>query len=116
MHRLAGDYELVQSSAHHVVVVPESGWTPETPIIPSKVVEVGTDGRFILAKRQHLKHGNGGYEEPVEGEFDFWILDTRAPAVYGPFDSEECGNKRRELGVSDQLQLQGVGSLSPYRE
>lgn len=118
MHPLAGDYVLGRTSAHQVAISPQS-WTDDTPRIPSKVVEVGWDDRFILAKRQHLQRRGGsttvGYEEPIEGKFDYWILDTQRPEVFGPFDEAEFGVKRKEFGVPDQIRLQNVDSLSTYR-
>ena len=112
---LVGNYQLVRTSAHQVTIVPIGGWSEGTPTIPSKVVEVAFDDRFILAKRQHLKpRPNSGYEEPVAGEFDFWILDTGDPKTFGPFDEAEFGVKREELGISDRIQLRDANSLSPY--
>jgi hypothetical protein len=119
-HSLAGDYELVQTSAHQVVIVPKNGWSNDSPTIPSKVVEVAFDDRFILAKRQYLKRRrispSDGYEEPIAGEFDYWILDTRGPTVSGPFDEAEFAVNRKELSISDQLQMQATSSLHPSRQ
>ena len=114
---LVGNYQLVRTSAHQVTIVPIGAWGEGTPTIPSKVVEVAFDDRFILAKRQHLKpRPNSAYGEPVAGEFDFWILDTGDPKAYGPFDEAEFGVKRQELGISDQIQLRDADLLSPYRQ
>lgn len=119
-HSFAGDYELVRTSVHQVIIVPKGGWSDDTPKIPSKVVEVAWDDRFILAKRQHLKRRgmspSDGYEEPVDGKFDYWILDTRRPTGYGPFDEAEFGNQRKELGISELLPMRDVSSFSPYRQ
>jgi hypothetical protein len=112
---LVGNYQLLKTSADQVTIVPIGGWSESTPTIPSKVVEVAFDDRFILAKRQHLKRRpNGGSEEPVANEFDFWILDTGSPKAYGPFDEAEFGVKSKEFGISDQIQLRDANSLSPY--
>ena len=116
---LAGDYEIVQTSAHQVSITPKGGSSDGTPIIPSMVVEVAFDDRFILATRQHLKHRsqspNDHYEEPVQGKFDYWILDTNGPSVTGPIDEAEFAIKWTELGISDQLQMQSASSLNPAR-
>lgn len=119
-HSLAGDYELVQTSAHDVEIVPKGAWSDDAPIIPSKVVEVAFDDRFILAKRQHLKRRgmspSDGYEEPIDGKFDYWILDTRGPTVFGPFDEADFGVNRKKLGISDQLQMRVASSLNPSQK
>lgn len=113
---LVGNYQLVRTSAHQVSIVPVGGWSEGTPIIPSKVVEVAFGDRYILAKRQHLKpRSNSGVEEPVD-EFDYWILDTAAPALYGPLDEPAYADKRKELAVANSLQLRDADSLSPYRQ
>src|SRR5665213_2296891 len=46
---LVGNYQLVRTSAHQVTIVPIGAWGEGTPTIPSKVVEVAFDDRFILA-------------------------------------------------------------------
>lgn len=110
---LSGDYELVRSSAHTIMVVPVDGWNNEIPIIPEKVLEIAWNKQFILAKRQGLKrrspdNPNDTYMEPDDSVFDYWILDTTIPQVYGPLTLEEFKNKRTELSVPDELILQDL--------
>jgi hypothetical protein len=108
---LAGEYLLFRSSAEQIQISPES-YGSKTPIIAPKVVEVAWSDRFILAKRQALK-ARGGFpgddlQVPVDGKFDFWILDTAAPKVYGPFDEPAFRARRAELGVPTGLRLKDV--------
>jgi hypothetical protein len=109
-YALAGKYQLWRTSAHQVMIAPT--YTSETPIIPAKVIEVAWDSRFILAKRQELKRRsqspNDTYMEPLDGQFDYWIIDVSGPTLYGPFDESAFRAKRREIAVPDSLHLKDV--------
>lgn len=115
---LAGDYFLQRSSAHEVHITPSSGWSPETPIIPTKVIECAVDRHFVLAKRQGLKRRSPNnpadtYEEPDPYVFDYWILDTNAPRVFGPLDIEQFNRMKHEFGISESTVLKDVYSFRP---
>ena len=112
---LAGDYKLHRSSAHQVMISPD-GWSSDTPIIPTKVLECAVDRHLILAKRQGLKrrspnNPNDTYEEPDPTVIDYWILDTSTPQVFGPMSEDEFKRKRRELGVSEKIELKDINSF-----
>jgi hypothetical protein len=111
---LAGNYQLNRTSSHEITITPKDGWTDETPIIRAKVVEVAWNDRFILAKRQGLKFRGSfpgdKYELPDPDKFDFWILDTQGPKLFGPFDESEFANKRNEMKISESLILKDVYS------
>ena len=118
--KLCGGYILARTSAHSVTIVPEKGWNDKTPIIFPKVIEVGHDKRFIVAKRNVMKQRNPdqtitSYDritnygmELDPGVFDYWILDTAAPIAYGPLTWEEYTDKRSELGIPDSVVLKDV--------
>lgn len=115
--RIAGDYSIHRTSAHQIQIAPTS-WNDATPIIPTKVIECNTDGRFVIAKRQGLKRRspdtpNDSYEEPDPRVFDFWILDTRTPKVYGSLTFEQFTAKKNELGIASSLRLKDVYSFRP---
>ena len=115
--RIAGDYSIQRTSAHQIQIAPD-GWNDSTPIIPTKVIECNTDGRFVIAKRQGLKrrspnNPNDTYEEPDPLVFDYWILDTRTPKVYGPLTVEQFTAKITELNVPSSLRLKDVYSFRP---
>ena len=111
---LCGGYEIVRSSAHQIHVAPICGGMTDTqPIIPAKVVELGHDERFIIAKQNHLKRRSphdpqDTYMEPDPGVFSYWILDTKTPQVYGPFSEIDFAKKREELHVLPTLKMQNV--------
>ncbi len=115
--KLAGEYSIYRSSSHQISITPE-GWSDDTPIIPTKVIECAVDRHFILAKRQGLKRRNPNdpndtYEEPDPNVFDYWILDTVAPKVYGPLDTAQYKSMRQELGVTESTELKDVYSFRP---
>lgn len=126
---VAGDYQLVRSSAHEIKVTPKSGWTEDTPIIPSKVVEIAWDKKFVIAKQQGLKrkypdNPDNTYMEPDENVINYWILDTEKPygplnekeknllkpKIYGPFNKEQFKEQRSLLKVPEVLILKDVKS------
>ena len=105
-------YTLWRSSAHQIAV--EQGSSLGTGI-PPKVVELGHNNDFIIAKQNHLRRRNEGtpsdtYEEPEPGVFSFWILDLRPSQVktFGPLTENEFAAKRSELGVPQDLKLRDV--------
>ncbi len=110
--KLCGDYYVHRTSAHQIQVSPVV-WREDTPIIPTKVVELGHDERFIIAKQNHLKRRspddpNDSYMLPDPGVFSYWILDVHAPQSYGPMNQDEFLRKRVELGVPDGLRMKDV--------
>ena len=50
-------------------------------------------------------------EEPDPDVFDYWILDTSAPSVFGPFDLEGFRSKKRDLGIPESIILKPVNSF-----
>jgi len=110
--KLCGDYYIHRTSAHQIHVSPMR-WNDNTPMIPTKVIELGHDQRFIIAKQKHLKRRSPNnpkdtYMEPNPGVLDYWILDVTIPKVYGPFSSKEFYKKRIELKVPHDLKMKDV--------
>jgi len=110
---LIGNYKLFRSSAHEVQVIPTSGYQSTTPIIPTKVIEIAWDDKFILAKQVPLltnkdTSDSKKYGTPNETVINYWILDTSVPKVYGPFNSKDFEENKQALGVPSDLILQDV--------
>lgn len=115
--RVAGDYSIQRTSAHEIQIAPDV-WNASTPIIPTKVIECNTDGRYIIAKRQGLKrripnNPNDTYEVPDPSVIDYWILDTTTPKVYGPLTLQQFKVKTTDIGVAPSLRLKDVYSFRP---
>jgi hypothetical protein len=113
---LGHGYAIWRTSAHQIQVSPE-GWGSETPIIPPKVVELGHNGTWVIAKQQHLRRRSlsptDTYEEPDPGVFSWWILRLDKPQVWGPLSQPEFGAKREELGVPANIKLRDVNGYRP---
>ena len=86
------------------MIAPDGGWDEKTPVIPTKVVEVAWDERFVIAKQQIVRLGE---------KYQFWILDTTVPKIFGPFEESAFKEKRNELGISESLVLKDV---YPYKK
>ena len=110
-------YFINRTSAHQIFISPQ-GWSSETPIIPTKVIEAAHDSIWIIAKQQHLQrrspnNPNDTYEEPKADSFSYWILNTKTPRVWGPLTSQEFSDKKKELGVNSNLELRSVYDFRP---
>lgn len=117
---LCGKYHLIRSSAHTIKVSPMS-YGSSTPIIPVKVVELGHDSRFVIAKQNVLRRRSPDnpqdtYMEPDPGNFQYWILDTKTPEVYGPLTKEAFDKKRKELGAPNAIRMKDVYSYRPQNK
>jgi Protein of unknown function (DUF3997) len=108
---LPGQHQMVRTATQHVQIVrqaPHNG----TSVIPPNVVEIATDGRIVLVKRQLLV-AEGGFpsrnvEKLLDRSFDYWILDTEKSASYGPLSEDEFLARRGEFGAADRLPLMDV--------
>lgn len=111
-YELTGGYTLYRTSAHGVSISTQSDSISTKPGIPSKVVEVAWDSRFIIAKQNPFKSRNkfsgDNYEIPDESIVNYWILDTSIPRVYGPFEINEFTESRRKLAIPEYLTLRSV--------
>ena len=117
---LSNDYFIHHTSAHQIVVAPIS-FNDETPIIPTRVIEVGYDQNFIVAKQQLLERlnpdtPNDGLLAPIPDAFQYWILDFQAEKFHGPLTLEDYRSKRTTLGVPETIQLSSVYDYRPATE
>lgn len=109
--KLCGGYSVKSGSAHSIEVSLEN-WNHVAPFISAKVVALGHDERFIVAKQNHLKRlsPNDTYMVPDPGCFSYWILDVSIPKAYGPLTEDEFKSKRKALGIPDALTLKDINS------
>ncbi|WOO43749.1 DUF3997 domain-containing protein [Rubellicoccus peritrichatus] len=115
---VSNGYSIWRTSSHQISIAPDSYVSGSTAIIPTKVIECDFDERFVIAKRQGLRQSNpddthSTHKEPDPSVFDYWILDTSQAVVYGPFNSNEFREKRKELGVPNSLALKNVYDFKP---
>lgn len=113
---LPGGYAVVRTSAHEVAIRKQEGegvWGGE--IVPAKVVQVGWDDRYILAKQAGLrndpKRTDGSYQIPDETIVAYWIVDPQTNEVYGPMTEENFAARKKALGIEESVTLKAVDSL-----
>lgn len=111
-YNIVNDFELIRSSAHEIKIIPKDGYTIENEIIPTKVVEVAWNNRYVIAKQYGMKkaypeEADNTYEVPDEAVVNYWILDTESKDRYGPFSYEEFSIKLQEFNLTN-LQLKPV--------
>lgn len=100
---LSKEYSLLRTSGNNITIVPKSDYQDgmwEENVIPSKVVEVGWDADYIIAKQQDYP----------KNEFYYWILNINEEYVEGPFILSEFQEKSIEYGISD-LELKSVDDI-----
>lgn len=105
---LPNNYLLDASPAHHIVLYRADGISIDMQnYIPPKVVELGWNSRYIIAKQYGMKkeypnNPDNDYEIPDESKIYYWILDTEEQIKYGPYESfKEYTSKINELGIQD---------------
>jgi hypothetical protein len=99
-------YHIFRPSAFKVSVSPNS-ITPKSHRIPTHVIQWDFDSTFVIAKRIGVMptFEDTSISEPDSNIFDYWILNTSIPKVYGPLTLDEFMKLRENLGVSDSLSL-----------
>ena len=80
-------------------IIAPKRWNDTTPIIPAKVVVYKITGRYVAAKREVIKEGKH-VSEMLTGKYDFWILDTLKPEVFGPMDKRDFVIQISRWGLS----------------
>ena len=83
--------------------------------IPTKVVQVGYDERYVIAKQYEMKkkypnNPSNTYEIPDETKVCYWILDTIERKKYGPYNSKEQFDKKLNEFSIGNLQLKELDS------
>jgi len=99
-------------------MIAPQGWSADTPIIPTKVIELDHDERFVIAKQQLLERRSpnnpkDSYEQPKPNAFQYWILDLQKPDVHGPLTLDEFVTIRTQLAVPNELTLHNVYDYAP---
>lgn len=106
---ITNDYELVRSSSHNIIIVPDDGWNNEIAIIPSKVLRLNDYEDYIIAERQGLT-GKSQYEieTPDENVKDYWILDTENNWVLKNLNFSDFQRKLDSLKIPKDIELVDV--------
>lgn len=107
---LPGDFSVRRSSGSQVEIASQSA----LPGIPAKVVEIGWDKRFIVAKQQMLKNRgdfpDDTFQVPYPGKYQFWIIDVPHTNRIGPLDESAFAAKKKSLGVPDSIKMKPPGA------
>jgi hypothetical protein len=100
---ISNGYYYHSTSSVNRFIAPER-WNDETSMIPRRVVRYKDSGDWVSAKRDILL--DQGERVPISsGTFDYWLLNTLEPRVYGPYNHAEFTVKLEELGLPDSLLL-----------
>jgi hypothetical protein len=78
-------------------------------IVPSKVVEIAWNDRFILAKQQEMEPGRLHVATPAK--FYYWIIDMVQTNKLGPFSEDEFKKKLVVDGLTN-IELKAVNKIN----
>lgn len=110
--QLPGQFSVVRTSAHQVTISPkESSHSWGSPVVPAKVVQVAWNEDYILAKQWGLKQDpskSSFYEIPDQTKEYYWIIHINSKEVFGPLDSDEYIEKKKELAIPETVQLKDL--------
>lgn len=101
---LTSDYYVVRVNSERTIVVYENGsYVFDSPEKAGKISKVGCDENFIVA-RQDI------YVDQEEDNYEgyYWIRDINNETSHGPYDYDTYLEKREELGVPAEVELQNL--------
>lgn len=89
---LPGDYSVIRTSADNVIIAPKvgSGTWGET-VIPTKVLEVGWNNNFIIAKQEDISINKKNY----------WIINIELNEIEGPLESQDFEKKLLDYNIKE---------------
>ncbi len=85
-------------------------------IIPCEVIDYEYNDEFIIASQDPVSFADCprpyNREDAINSgnDINYWIADHRSDALLGPLSLEEYKEKRAELGIPEDLQLEDEGS------
>lgn len=99
---LPGNYSILRTSANEITIAPktEIGWGPN--IIPARVVAVGWDDNYIIAKQKVIAS---------ENEFNYWVLAIETGVSEGPFNKKDFQRKKEDYKIVEDVKLINVEDL-----
>jgi hypothetical protein len=110
-YALPGDFSVRSTSAHQIEIASQSAM----PGVPPRVIEIGWDKRFIIAKQQFLKDRGDfpgdNYQVPVPGKYQFWIIDVVTTNRVGPLDEKELAERRSALGIPGTIKMKSPAAV-----
>lgn len=89
---LPGKLEVSRINSEDIGIFTMDG-TAGTPVIPSKIIEVGWDDDYVLAKQ-------------VENQKEYyWIIDVKTEKALGPLKNDVFLEKREEFKIPNTVKL-----------
>jgi len=93
-------------ASHMVYLSSSSTYGISEDSIPPKVVEIGWNESFAIARQQEIRPTIGVPQyQPVPDKFHYWILDMNNRRAYDPYTKTDFDRKRRDLGVPQSLRM-----------
>ena len=104
--QLSNGYYFHNNSGIDRFIAPRS-WGKTTPMIPSRIVRFKEKGVYVIALREKLVVSDAG-SRVRSGTFDYWILNTRLPEVYGPLTKAGFLEKYNSLNLPSELNIESI--------
>ncbi|WP_128896667.1 DUF3997 domain-containing protein [Longirhabdus pacifica] len=103
-----GDGYFIERISSHVIVITEE----HKYLIPEKVIEVGYNEEFIIAKQLGLMDDperSNSYQIPNENDVRYWIVNKINKEIMGPLTNTNFEQKLTDLNIN--LELKKVKDL-----
>jgi hypothetical protein len=115
---LGNGYSLGRTSGVYVVISPQRGYSSDSEIIDTRILECGFDTRFVVAKRLDIKsipeeRWGDALQNPDPQHIDYWIIETEQKKRHGPLTEAQFHETRAKLGVPPGLQLRDIYYYRP---
>ena len=117
---LCNDYFVARVSGHDIRILKREAGGDRSIVVEPKVVEVGFDSRYILAKRFETHFWSPDRPNatglPDSTKVSYFIIDTKRHVVHGPMNKQAFSAKKRVLRVPEATTLTDVGKLKKNPE
>jgi hypothetical protein len=111
-------YSLGRTSGVYVVISPRGGYSSESEIIGTRILECGFDSRFVIAKRLDInsipeEQWGDALQNPDPKFIDYWIIETEQRKRHGPLNEAQFHELRTKLRVPPALKLHDIYHYRP---
>ncbi|MBD8501227.1 DUF3997 domain-containing protein [Paenibacillus arenosi] len=114
--KLSGGYSVLRTEPNRVIIsLQEADDIFGSPVVGTKVVQVGWNEDYIVAKQVGLKLDPNATNEHMmildDSRTNFYILDLNNKKKYGPLHETSYAEQRKKLKVPNDVILRNLDEL-----
>ena len=104
-YNIVNGYKLNYNNSSDVRVILENYSGYEEYCLPTKIVEIAWNDRYIIAKQYELVDRNeykgDTYKIPDKNKVNYWILDSLEKERYGPYTLDEFNEQLEFYNITN---------------